>query len=223
MISLLVPTRNRPEQVRRLVDSAIDTAANPEGVEFVFYEDDDAPGSVPPECDEWTVVRGPRIVLSEMWNRCAEVASGDILGHMGDDLVFRSNDWDTAVRQAFEGCQDRVLFVHGNDGHYGEAFGTHGFIHRTWMETVGYFVPPYFSSDWNDTWLNDVANQLGRRVYLPSVFTEHMHYVFGKAERDATYAEREARGGRDRVDQTYRDTLDLRLADVEKLRAVMDV
>ena len=44
-------------------------------------------------------------------------------------------------------------------------FLTHGFLHRNWVETVGYFVPPYFSSDFNDTWLNEVADMIGRKIY----------------------------------------------------------
>ena len=121
----------------------------------------------------------------------------------------------------FDGYPDRIVFVHGRDGIHDASFGTHGFIHRRWVDTVGYFVPPYFSSDYNDTWLNEVANALGRRVYLPGLYTEHMHPVAGKAPWDATYHERMERHTRDGVDALYVSKRHERLADVERLRAVL--
>ena len=51
-----------------------------------------------------------------------------------------------------------------------------------------------------------------------------MHYVFGKAERDATYAEREERGARDNVMALYYSEAcqKQRAEDVEKLQIVIN-
>jgi glycosyl transferase/beta-hydroxylase protein BlmF len=190
--------------------------------EFIFYLDDDAlETSLPAEMKELHAVVGSRIVLSQMWNECAKVARGDILMHCGDDIVFASHGWDTLVENAFNNQPDKILFVHGRDGFHEDRFGTHGFIHRKWMETVGYFVPPYFSCDWNDTWLNDVANMLGRRHYIEAIYTEHMHPDFHKREKDQTDLDRIDRGQRDGVMALYQEKLPEREADAAKLRAVM--
>ena len=85
---------------------------------------------------------------------------------------------------------------------------------------MGYFVPPLFSSDWNDVWLNEVAEKIGRKQLLNFV-TEHHHYTFGKSERDQTHAEREERGLRDGVVDLYKRTQKERESDAAKLRAVM--
>jgi glycosyl transferase/beta-hydroxylase protein BlmF len=206
-ISMLLPSRGRPASFLRLYESALATADDPDAIEFCVYLDHDEPAVYPFEDDNEAgikVVRGGRVVLSEMWNRCFEVASGDILMHCGDDLVFRSHGWDTAVREAYDEVDDRLLFVHGRDGNHEDgSFGTHGFLHRRWVETVGYFVPPYFSSDFNDTWLNDVANAIERRVYLHAVFTDHMHFAYGKGPLDTTHQERLERHERDGVESLY--------------------
>jgi glycosyltransferase involved in cell wall biosynthesis len=226
VISILCPTRGRPDNIRRLVASAVETAAD-QRFEFVFYVDDDDPASVETLAeyhdtyDRVTCITGERVVLSQMWNVCFAHARGDVLMHCGDDIVFRSPGWDRMVLDAFDGQPDRILFVHGRDGVHDANFGTHGFIHRRWVETVGYFVPPYFSSDWNDTWLNDVANMLGRRRFLPDLYTEHMHPVVGKAEWDLTHQERMARHTRDNVDVLYASLAQERAEDAEKLGAVM--
>jgi hypothetical protein len=141
--------------------------------------------------------------------------------HCGDDIVFRTPGWDMLVREAFASSQDKILLVHGDDcSPNTDALATHGFLHRTWVETVGYFVPPYFSSDWNDVWLTEVADQIGRRVKIPIV-TEHLHYAFGKAERDQNTDEREERGRRDGVVEIFEKTAHERAADAQKLMAVM--
>lgn len=223
MISVLVPTRNRPASVQRLLDSAYDTAAY--DPEFIFYVDEDDTSSIDVinrHGGDTTLVVGPRVVLSEMWNRCWEKARFDVGMHCGDDIVFRTRDWDDRVVSEFNTCPDKILFVHGRDGLQDANLGTHGFLHRNWVDTVGYFVPPYFSSDMNDVWLTEVADALDRRRYLPDIYTEHMHPVAGKAELDQTHRERLERHQRDDVHRIYRRRARERQHDVDKLRAFID-
>lgn len=234
MISVLCPTRGRPDGFAELCQSMYETALafdermqSAADFEVIAYLDDDEP-----ECDRyhaasdgfWFVrwIGGPRIVLSEMWNRCAEHASGEILMHCGDDIRFRTRGWNKTVEDVFNRYPDRIAFVHGDDLLQPEGrVGTHGFIHRRWMETVGYFVPPYFVSDYNDLWLTEVADRIGRHVYLPQLITEHMHPDAKKAPVDLTHQERHARHMQERPDLLYVELAHERDADAEKLRAVM--
>jgi len=93
MISILCPTRGRPESMQRMVTSARKTATMPDDLEFVFYidEDDMASYEMAERLDVKAVV-GPRIILSEMWNACWMQANedSDIFMHCGDDIIFRS-------------------------------------------------------------------------------------------------------------------------------------
>lgn len=220
LISILCPTRGRPVEFKRMVDSARGLATHARRIEIVAYHDeDDTSGYYGLNKIQW--IKGPRIVLSEMWNECYRASRGEILMHCGDDIVFRTAGWDVIVREAFRDSPDKILLVHGDDmSPNTDVLATHGFLHRRWVETVGYFVPPYFSSDWNDVWLTEVADHVGRRVKVPIV-TEHMHYSFGKAERDQNTAEREERGIRDGVVELYEKTHAERIADAQKLKGVM--
>jgi len=220
-ISILCPTRGRPGNVKRLIDSAATTATV--CPEFVFYvDDDDETFPAATDITDVRVVRGPRITLSAMWDKCAEVATGEILMQAGDDIVFRTRGWDDQVRRAFASFPDRLAFVHGDDGVYGHTFGTHGFIHRAWEDAVGHVVPPYFSSDMADVWLNEVANGINRRIFLPFV-TEHMHFINGKAEVDKTHKERMERGGRDNVKEIYDKLAPKRAEEIQKLQRRMGI
>lgn len=215
-ISILVPTRNRPANMRRLVDTARQLAELPPQV--IFYVDDDDV----PSMDVGTelgvdVVVGQRVVLSQMWNRLLEFAQHEVVMHCGDDVAFRTFAWDRLVTEEFERHPDRLVLVHGRDGYQDANLATHGFYHRNWVEVLGRLVPPYFSSDYNDLWNTEVADRIGRRVYLPSVYTEHMHPQAGKAEWDLTHQERLARHERDDVAGLYARLAPERDADVARL------
>ena len=130
-ISVLCPTRGRPGSVFRLADSMAQTAAGE--TELVLYADDDAPDSVSPAVASrpWvTVVTGSRIVMSDMWNRCLDKASADIVMQCADDIVFRTPGWDDQVCAAFAGYPDRIALVYGNDLIHGKALATHSFAHH---------------------------------------------------------------------------------------------
>lgn len=228
MISILIPSRKRVSSLLRTMDSASKTVFNPAGIEFVVYldEDDDphAYSGLRLEIQQKiTWVTGPRIVLSNTWNKCAERARGDIFMQGNDDIIFRTRDWDRMVQRAIERVPDRICMVHGNDGSQHPSgrgyFGTHPFVHRKWYETLGYFTAPYFSSDYGDTWTNDLANAINRRYPIP-ITIEHMHFWLGKAEEDETTKDRLTRHSHDLVDQVYADLMPLRRWDVEKLKAV---
>lgn len=220
-ISICCPTRGREESIWRLVRSIEDTVN--EIPEIILYVDDDDESLLhlrPGDSEaghQLRIIRGPRKTLSDCWNDCAKAATGDILMFAGDDIVFKTKGWDRMVINTFESHPDKYLFVHGDDGHWGNRFGTHGFIHRRWYETVGYLLPPYFVSDYGDTWLNDMANILGRRLYLNFV-TEHLHPAWGKAELDQTHRERLERGAKADVAAVYAEMRPKLLADTDKIR-----
>lgn len=191
--------------------------------EIVCYIDEDDP-SYEGDFGPVKFVRGPRIVLSNMWNKCAAAATGDIFGQMNDDIIFRTRGWDLDVENEFAAWADRIVLVHGSDGSHHPSgrgeFGPHPFLHRRWAETLGYVTPPYFSSDYGDTWLNDIANVIGRRRYRAFVI-EHMHFWFSKGPQDETSNDRLERHSRDNVARLYDDLAPLREVDVEKLKAAL--
>jgi hypothetical protein len=222
-ISILAPTRNRPAIVKRMVVSAFETASEPDKLECCFYIDDDDCVSEQALAG-FTNIKikcGKRIVLGDMWNKVFELASADIFMHGNDDVIFRTTGWDKAVMDAFAEYDDKIVFVYCNNGNPNQKSGTHGFLHRNWVDTIGYFTPPYFCSDCCDGWLNEVALALDRYVFLSDILIEHMHYTLGKSELDTTYKERIANGKRDNPHQLYLNKEPERLENVEKLREVM--
>jgi hypothetical protein len=222
LISVLFPTRKRPIELKRTVDSLRATATGQVDI-VVYVDEDDMPSAEKARELGIECVVGPRIVVTQCWNECLRLAKGDLLMQANDDVIFRTPGWDQMVEAEFASCEDKVLMVHGSDlgGHF-EKFGPHPFVHIRWVEALGYFIPPYFSSDYGDAWVNAIANALGRRKFLPFV-VEHMHFTFKKAEIDETTRDRLERHKRDDVDRLYKELTPLRERDTQKLKRLMGV
>lgn len=201
MISILVPSRGRPESFAEMVRSAVTAACDPSAIEVVVRLDaDDQWGEYPDSVDDFGVVTvvGKRNTLSSLWNDCYAEASGDILMHCGDDIRFRTNCWDYMVEEQFDDSEDRLILVYGRDGIADERMATHSFLSREWVEAVGYFAYPSFSSDYTDLFFHTIAERLGRLHFIPELYTEHLHPAVGKAVYDQTHLDRLERDKTDR-------------------------
>lgn len=217
MISLLVPTRKRPERLRSMVESVKQTSSVMPQILCYLTPDDDS--------YDWTqyaptqFIVGPRLVMSDLWNALIPYAAGDIFMLCADDVIFRTPGWDVEVENAFAAVPDRILLAFCDDGGPGgKTFASLPFVSRRWVEVVGYFTGPGFSADFSDTWPHDVAEMIGRKRFIPGVLIEHVHWLWGKAPKDVTYQENEDRYRKDRPDALYISTLAKRQADAAKLK-----
>jgi hypothetical protein len=190
LISILTPTRGRPDNVRRLVESIFSNAENPTNIEILFYVDQDDATFPESLIDKNVkVIVGPRLWLSIMQNVLYANARGEIIMYAGDDIVLSTKNWDQIVRNEFEKVEDKICVVYGNDNAtHGQSIAIHAFLHRNWVNAVGCWVPagrglPY------DVWITELGRNLDRLIYLPALEIEHLHYRQGegKAEFDETY------------------------------------
>jgi hypothetical protein len=106
---------------------------------------------------------------------------------IGDDFVFRTNDWANKVISIFEQSKDKILLVFGEDGIQHGSIPTHAIIHRKWVETVGYYCYSKMGNYYHDTWFGDVSELIGRKVYVPNLYFEHMHFSVNKSKYDENY------------------------------------
>lgn len=226
MISIIAPTRKRPQNVTRLVESIEDTVSSIHNVELLVYIDDDDDESIPAlqqaaEHINVNAVQGNQLVGSQMYNELAKLAKGDILMFAADDVVFKTPVWDKIVERKFNEYEDRILFVYGEDGFQKGRIGTHGFVHRFWWELLGYLLPPKLASAYTDEWVTEVADRVGRKCYLPDLLVEHMHPAVGKAPNDETYQKRlEVPGD---LAAYYKSLEPERVRDAETLRRFMNI
>lgn len=187
MISLCLPSRERPERIRRMINSARATAKG--DIEFCICVDTNDPTLADYPAGEGIYYdhHGGGHHHSDLWNLAYREASGNIAMVCADDLYFRTEGWDLAVGFEFAKVPDKILHVWCNDGTKDTYVATHPFVSRRWIELAGFFTPPYFDAWYADTWLLDLALKIGRSVYIPEYQIEHEHVLYGTAPHDRIY------------------------------------
>lgn len=171
-VSLLCPTRNRPEMFGAMLESAHRTADG--RYDLLAYVDNDDPSR-----DEYKrlfpgtkILIGPSTITPVIYNLLASKAKGSLLMLMGDDCVFQTKGWDTKMLEAAEQWPDRIGIVSTHDGREDNSHG-HFAFGRGWYEALGYLLPPVFRHWATNMFSIDVAARLHRLVWLGDVVLKH--------------------------------------------------
>ena len=221
MISILTPTRKRPDGIKEYLSALYNNCDNPQNIEHWFYVDND-------DIESKTVLDDSKIkypninyifdrkrtastMLNELFKKCI----GDIIFMSADDIIMRTPKWDTIVIEEMEQHKDKIVLLYGDDG-YNPNFGTHFFLHRTISNIIGYISPPYFEANYIDTWWNEIFDNIDRKIKIP-IYTEHMHYATGKRDADQTMIEKDRRLSTHYVFSKWYYTLEQRRMDAKKL------
>jgi len=194
VISILCPTRGRPQMVERMMRSVRDTQAG--DVEIILAFDNDDPSRVRQYEDADEVITGSGTV-GEYWNRMATMARGDIIMMGNDDFFYVTPDWDQIVTNAVEHEFPDGIYVAWTDDGSGKAHERCAvpIVSKEWINTLGYFCPAGFRFFYNDTWIAELGRRIGRELYIGNALVEHRHFSFGKMEADETTR-------RNRIDRT---------------------
>jgi hypothetical protein len=187
-ISICVPSRGRPLQLKAMIESSLNLAESTEGIEFLIYADDDDLSMTKFSHPSATVLRGKRQTISTMTNLLASVSRGSLIMYAADDIIFRTENWDSLVLEHYANSVHKICLIHGEDlGQDANKIATHGFISRDLYKLLGYILPNFFKADFCDTWMTEICVQSGTRSFDPNLIIEHMHPAWGKAPIDDTY------------------------------------
>jgi hypothetical protein len=166
-ISVVCPSRGRPLLAKRMIDSLLKDPGVP--IEILLYLNDNDPlieqykELLDPNHYEIGVDRSP--VYS--WNELAKKSKYDIVFLMGDDAVVDTPNWGNIILGEFNKYPDKIVLVSPKAGDFGTYKCPHFFLHKNWINTLGYFVPPFFHHHYIDYWVRDLATSIKRYVHLP--------------------------------------------------------
>ena len=193
VFSIIVPTRDRPDGLRRLLDSFKVTTSCADNLEIILVIDQGDRQTL--EFDYHDIAL-KRIVVQPGLNMGAlnmagyAVAVGKYIMLLNDDVIVRTIGWDEKVLAAFRTYADEIVLVHVNEKIFEEKLCTFPFLSRTYCELAGGICPPDYVRYRIDDHIYNVFNLLAvlgkiRIVYLPDVVFEHTNSVvtaFGAAE-----------------------------------------
>lgn len=221
IISILSPTRQRPQLAYRFAKSVMDTAVDLSRVELLFYVDDDDP------CLEeyrqmisktpFQLVVGKPIRVGPAWNILARKCKGDYLMMGNDDLVSITPGWDNILCKEIKIYDDEIFCAWFDDNLNGKKHCAFPIVSRRWVETIGYFMPECFSFFFPDTWLEDLGKRVKRLHYISSAVFEHRHFSTGKMERDTTTIRNRSRNQSKTDQDIYEANAHIRNVDAGKL------
>ncbi len=181
-----------------MISSAIKTSSGKNKIEFCIYLDNEYLKD-PPEFQVYSHVTyklfyGPILPTSTMTNFMFSQSTGSVIMYAADDIVFRTPNWDLIVIETLDNPQQLPSLLVPNDGspNY-PKIATHAFVTKRMTDLLGYLLPPYFESEFCDTWLTSIARASGRITFASNVLIEHMHPTWNKSTIDATYESRKDR------------------------------
>ena len=203
LVSFLIPTRGRPEQLRDCVEYLIETSKNSDNCEFILRADFDDKVTLSMLSEEDSIFpkwegRGVRIKLLfgprgrgwrdiYLWlNDMALVSSGDWLSIWNDDAFMITEGWDSIIEEAEVPIDNPrmadICFIQFMNDRATESF-SYGVWRRKGFDLLGRFSP--FSLA--DHWLHEVLGPNGAFI-LPErneIHLNHPRYV----DRDATFTQ----------------------------------
>lgn len=227
-ITLVSPTRNRPDDLRTFLDSIRATTHSPESIEILFYVDDDDHVTInlkpilEEEFKEYNLkfVVGPRSdhFSKDYYNFLAKQAQGRWVMAINDDSVFMTPLWDAIICNAMEDeankCGDDILLGVVRDGmeRHGEerrrpTMSCWLLSSKEYVNLVGGLLLEEIYTWGGDYWLGHVFNKVqggNRKVHILDVLIEHnSHHANPRREKQLPQPESFAHFQRIERDHPY--------------------
>ncbi len=184
IFSLIVPTRARTTQLRRLLESLQATTSDPQTIEVLLVVDADDAESLAFRYEGLAikrVVSPPGQSMGSLNMAGYEASSGRYLMLLNDDVVAQTPNWDQRVLACFRSFPDDIVLIHVNDLIFGNRLCTFPLVSRTFCRLAGGICPRAYTRYRIDDHIEDIFNLLGvlgerRSVFLPEVVFEHLNF-----------------------------------------------
>ena len=197
-LAVIIPTRGRPENIRKVISAWDFTNAWDHASMFVVADADD------PEYADYRLYTSearhhgrdvhfhavqqwvPMVhKLNDVAVRLAEDGRYFALGFAGDDHLPQTIGWVerylTVLREMGSGM------VYGDDGYQGQKLATEWAVTSDTVRALDRMVPADVEHMYCDNAMMDLFGGAGALRHLPEVRIEHMHPIVGKAETDEQY------------------------------------
>jgi ADP-heptose:LPS heptosyltransferase/glycosyltransferase involved in cell wall biosynthesis/predicted O-methyltransferase YrrM len=176
-VSLLLPTRGRPEYLDKVFDSIANTVGDAEGIDVWIYVDHDDritkqyahsqsylryPFKINWVLGERTLSQG------QMFNVLREKCTTNpgIYMPFGDDFLFKSTHWDEVIRAAFETYPDRIGLGYIPQPDLPAEQVIFPILSAQWTNVTGRIFTEFFPFWSDDTWLDHVSQMVGRKARI---------------------------------------------------------
>jgi len=185
--SLIFPTRERCELVKKLLSSILKNTANLQEIEVLIAIDNDDKESLDTIANLgyqfvkiFTVSRSLNF-SRDYYTYLAKQSTGKWIITINDDCVFETPRWD---EKAYEALKDKSGVIYGwiEDGLGGWRAKGHGnyccfpLQGRTGFEALGYIFPTRVPTWGADIWAKNLYDQINSVVTIPITIRHYCHH-----------------------------------------------
>jgi hypothetical protein len=195
MIRLICPTKDRPNNVLKLVKNLQETVSSAITIIFVYDKEEKTPLYDLKEVKENVSI----CILSrehsdylnrDYYNYAANQSLGEYIWCIGDDITFLTKGWDLILKEKIEeylkNKTDRIAYISVNEKGSKAKHPCFPLITREAFNATGMYFHPELMSWGADRCLWELYNGINRVLYIPEIEIEHLSYHDGKAEFDET-------------------------------------
>lgn len=226
-LSVLLPTRGRPELLAQSIGALSQRATDPDNVHIVVGVDaDDSSMFNWPfdqrdfRCNTWLYTNERQDTVGKKYNDLSKAADepSDLYMAWADDVEMLTDGWDDLLRDAARKFHFKET---SNYRHAGVVYSSHSdgpfpalyCMNHLFLEAQGAFAPEWFPNWWCENWTDEIATLSRRIVWLDTIETKEIGGR-GKPQglRDLQFWA-----------QFFEATRPLRLAVVDRLNAELPV
>lgn len=165
LISVLLPTRGRPLQLRHALESLlVSPSRNFEVLVGCDADDPDLPeyGSIQTDGRAKWHIQSRFGTLADKVNSLAERAHGGLLFQFVNDMTIGDRLWVDEIMAAVDRHPEPAIFYSfvGQD----EGKASLPILRREMVTDLGWFCPPWFPFWWSDSWMTELVRMSGRGV-----------------------------------------------------------
>ena len=183
---ILVPSRNRPQNIAQLIDALDETDTTADLIVIVDDSEPQMDAYLELDCDVFMVAKDGRGMAKPL-NAAANHFRNKYhhFCFLGDDHRPRTKNWDRKFIEALH--EMGTGLVYGDDLIQGENLATAICMTSDIVRKLHGMVPPNMMHLYLDNFWMKLGNDLEKLKYLPEVIIEHMHPIAGKAQMDQGY------------------------------------
>ena len=226
-ISLLLPSRERSNKFKRMLNSLQSKCLNIDRVEILLLLDEDDKQIV----NYKSLIENNfknlniKLVIKNLKthalrnNYLASLSSGDILFPANDDMIFISNDWDHNIDTEFSKIDmNKPYCLWINSGKkYNYLHCDFPILNRAWYKSLGYIGSEFFNFWYLDTWICDLSFKSKKFLVSNKITVEQLSADTHENEVDNTFLKNKKDGIPEKDFLIWNDTENNRKIDANKL------
>lgn len=182
---VILPSRSRPEKVAEAIELLKDNST----ISDLCVAIDEDQSDLYPRIDGVIYEVNPRLRMNGTLNLVANKYADkyETIYFLGDDHHVKTKGWDELLYAPIKARGYGLAY--GDDKLQGKNLATAVMMSTNIIRIIGYMAPPKLIHLYMDNFWMNLGQALNCLDYVPEAVIEHMHYLAGKSEQDAQYAE----------------------------------